>query len=228
MRLGVDALEPGLAALVGAELNGIRIEEPIGIGGMGVVFRGYQGELNREVAVKVAHTSLGAEQNTRFLREAKAAAGLDHPNCITVYEFGSHDGTQFMVMPLLRGRPLSALLAQPIPVERAVSMGLQIARGLEHAHGRNVIHRDLKPENVFVVEHDGADLLKIVDFGIAKVVKATAEQGTATMSGLLVRYAGVHEPRASVGPADRSPQRHLLGGDHHVSDADGRSALHRR
>lgn len=201
--VSLDSVEPELAPLVGTELNGIRILKPIGVGGMGVVFEGHQDELNRKVAVKVANPSLGAEKSSRFLREAKAAAGLDHPNCITVYEFGTHGDVQYMVMPLLRGRPLSALLNKAISIERAVQMGLQILLGLEHAHSRRVIHRDLKPENIFVIDRGDQEVLKIVDFGIAKILDAEHMEGTATMSGLMSGTPEYMSPEQALGlPTD--------------------------
>lgn len=210
--VSVDSLEPELSALIGTELGGITIIRPIGLGGMGVIFEGHQAQLNRTVAVKVANPSLGSADSSRFMREAKAAARLDHPNCITVYEFGISKDVRFMVMPLLRGRPLNQVLAEKISIKRALSMGLQIFRGLEHAHSRDVIHRDLKPENIFVVEEGGAELLKIVDFGIAKIVRTDGVQGTATMSGLMSGTPEYMSPEQALGlPTDQRSDIYSAG-----------------
>jgi serine/threonine protein kinase len=120
------------------------------------------------------HPRLSANEDIskRFDREAQSAARLDHPNIIPVTEFGSTpDGMKYMVMQLLSGQELGGLLNRALDPLRAIDLEIQILRGLEHAHSNGVIHRDLKPENVFVTtDHDNAEVLKLVDFGIAKIV----------------------------------------------------------
>lgn len=162
-------------SLVGSTLaERYRIDELLGVGGMGAVFRARHLLLKRDVAVKVLHPELVANEDIskRFDREAQSAARLDHPNVVPVTEFGSTDsGMKYMVMQLLSGRELGELLDGPLEPLRSIELIIQILRGLEHAHGKGVIHRDLKPENVFVtVDHDGEEVLKLVDFGIAKLV----------------------------------------------------------
>ena len=164
-----------LDSLVGRTLAGrYRVDALLGRGGMGAVFRAHHLLLKRDVAVKVLHPELTSNEDIskRFDREAQSAARLDHPNVIPVTEFGStEDGMKYMVMQLLSGQELSDLLNGPIDQLRAIELEIQILRGLEHAHGKGVIHRDLKPENVFVTEdHEGKEVLKLVDFGIAKIV----------------------------------------------------------
>ena len=164
-----------LETLVGTTLaERYRIDALLGVGGMGAVFRAHHLLLKRDVAVKILHAELGSNEDIskRFDREAQSAARLDHPNVIPVTEFGStEDGMKYMVMQLLSGRELGELMGRPLDPFRAIELEIQILRGLEHAHGKGVIHRDLKPDNVFVTEdHEGEEVLKLVDFGIAKIV----------------------------------------------------------
>jgi len=164
-----------LEHLVGTTLaKRYRIDDLLGIGGMGAVFRARHLLLKRDVAVKVLHPSLSsnADLSKRFDREAQSAARLDHPNIIPVTEFGStEDGMKYMVMQLLAGTELTDHLTGPLDPLRAIDLEIQILRGLEHAHQNGVVHRDLKPENVFVTtDHEDAEILKLVDFGIAKIL----------------------------------------------------------
>jgi serine/threonine protein kinase len=166
---------PELEELVGTTLVGrYRIDAMIGIGGMGAVFRSHHLQLKRDVAVKILHPQLGDndEISKRFDREARAAARLDHPNIVSVTDYGTtKEGMKYMVMQLVSGPELATLLGRPVPPMRAIELAIQIFRGLEHAHANDVIHRDLKPENVIVtLDHDDDEVLKLVDFGIAKIV----------------------------------------------------------
>jgi serine/threonine protein kinase len=212
VKISEESLEPALRRLMGTEIGGrIRIDEPIGIGGMGVVFRGFQHSLSREVAIKVAHPSLGVEQATRFEREAKMSALLDNPHCITVYEFGKHMEMQYMVMPLLRGEPLAVRMRLPISTQQAIEMGIQILEGLQHAHSRGVVHRDLKPENIVITEEAGSEVLKIVDFGIAKVIQPNL-LSSSTMSGLLSGTPEYMSPEQALGlPTDARSDLYSAG-----------------
>ncbi|PRP93274.1 Serine/threonine-protein kinase PknB [Enhygromyxa salina] len=164
-----------LHALLGTTIaERYRLDELLGIGGMGAVFRARHLLLKRDVAVKILHPQLGANDDIskRFDREAQSAARLDHPNIIPVTEFGStDDGMKYMVMQLLSGKELGELLGEPLDPLRGIDLEIQILRGLEHAHNNGVIHRDLKPENVFVTtDHEDQEILKLVDFGIAKLI----------------------------------------------------------
>jgi Tol biopolymer transport system component len=135
---------------------------------MGEVYRARDGKLNREVAVKVLPESLSDDPETmaRFEREAHAVAALNHPNILSIFDFGTHAGVAYAVMELLEGATLRDKLdAGALPQRRASEIAIQIARGLAAAHEKGVIHRDLKPENVFLTD-DGR--VKILDFGLAK------------------------------------------------------------
>jgi Protein kinase domain/PEGA domain len=141
----------------------------IGRGGMGMVYRGVDENLEREVAVKtlVGEGGLDRESRQRFEREAKAAAHLQHPNIVTVYELGEDRGLPFIAMELLPGTDLEALLrgGEEIPLAEKLDVVVQICRGLAFAHERGIVHRDVKPSNVRLLEDGTA---KIMDFGIAK------------------------------------------------------------
>ena len=142
----------------------------IGRGGMGMVYRGYDEVLEREVAVKTLtlEGSLDDESRRRFAIEAKAAARLQHPNIITVYELGEDRGLPFIAMELLPGTDLDALMrsGEPLMLQEKLDLVIQVCRGLAYAHDHKIVHRDIKPSNVRVLE-DGT--VKIMDFGIAKL-----------------------------------------------------------
>jgi TolB-like protein/Flp pilus assembly protein TadD len=152
----------------GSRLGPYEILAPLGAGGMGQVYRARDPRLGREVAIKVLPELVARDLDAlaRFEREAKAVAALSHPNILSIFDFGTQDGTPYAVMEILEGESLSARLTSgPVPTKQAVDFALQIAKGLSAAHERGVIHRDLKPDNVFV-GRDGH--VKILDFGLAK------------------------------------------------------------
>ncbi len=139
---------------------------------MGEVYKARDPRLGRDVAVKVLPTGLSAdpERLTRFEQEARAAAALNHPNILAVYDLGQHQGSPYIVSELLDGQTLRACLSGgALPVRKAVDYGMQIAHGLAAAHEKGITHRDLKPENVFVT---GDGRVKILDFGLAKLTQA--------------------------------------------------------
>jgi serine/threonine protein kinase len=180
--------DPSTDSLLGAVIEGkYRIDKLLGEGGMGAVYRVHHLGLRREFALKVLRPELTSHKEVaaRFDREAQSAARLDHPNCLHVTDFGTTGGgLKYMVMQLLSGHELSdELEAGPLPPARAVSLMLQIARGLEHAHENGIVHRDIKPENVFVTtDHDGRELLQLVDFGIAKVLEGELADGSPKLT----------------------------------------------
>jgi serine/threonine protein kinase len=200
---------PKLEALVGTTIaERYRVDKLLGVGGMGAVFQARHLLLKRDVAIKVLHPQLitNPDISKRFDREAQSAARLDHPNVIPVTEFGStDDGMKYMVMQLLSGRELSELLTGPLDPLRAIDLEIQILRGLEHAHDNGVIHRDLKPENVFVTsDHEGEEVLKLVDFGIAKIVDEDVEEAGSqplTRLGLVFGTPHYMSPEQATGSA---------------------------
>jgi TolB-like protein len=157
----------------GTRLGPYEILSPLGAGGMGEVYRARDTKLKREVAVKVLPQALAqdADALARFEREALAVAALSHPNILSIFDFGTQEGTAYAVMELLEGETLRGKLdGGPVSQRQAVDWALQIAKGLSAAHGKGVVHRDLKPENVFVTK-DGH--VKILDFGLAKRAEET-------------------------------------------------------
>lgn len=192
---GLDATvssEPGARDLTpGTQSNrlqlapGIRIaerlvlERKLGMGGMGEVWSARHTVLDKSVAVKflLDHVPGNDEASQRFLREARAAAGLDHPGIVDVQDFGNTgDGTPYLVMELLTGRPLSDHLASSgrLDWRTARQWLLQIASALGFAHKRGVIHRDLKPSNIFLVDLEDGVVCKLIDFGLAKITRGDA------------------------------------------------------
>ncbi len=176
--------------MIGTVLAGrYRIDAQLGEGGMGVVYRGHHLHLKRDFAIKVLHADITRDPDIarRFEREAQSAARLEHRNCIQVTEFGSTDeGMRYMVMQLLEGIELHELIRGPLEPLRALDLFLQILAGLEHAHGRGVVHRDLKPQNVFVSrDGNGEEVLKLVDFGIAKLVSGEGAGEAMTRAGMV-------------------------------------------
>ncbi len=161
-------------ALVGRTIDGkLTLVGVLGRGGMGVVYRARQHSMDREVAVKVLNPGFSndTESVRRFLHEARAATRLDHPNVITVFDFGrTDDGLLYIVMELLGGHSLgSEIELGPLAPARAVHVLTQVADAVHHAHGRGLVHRDLKPENVYLVHGSSlrGDFVKVLDFGIA-------------------------------------------------------------
>src|SRR3954471_11723500 len=164
----------------GTQLGQYEIIGPVGAGSMGEVYRARDSRLNRDVAIKVLPTliSLDAERLQRFEIEAKAAAALNHPNILSVYQMGTHEGTPYLVSELLEGKTLAESLRRgPLPLRQAIQFGVQIAHGLAAAHEKGIVHRDLKPENLFVTK-DGR--VKILDFGLAKLTQADGAVGPQT------------------------------------------------
>jgi serine/threonine protein kinase/Tol biopolymer transport system component len=145
-----------------------RVEELLGEGGMGRVYRAQDTNLRREVALKLlpAGVTADAVRRRRFLREARTAAGLVHPNIATVFEAGEAEGRVFLAMELVRGRIVRDMLRQgALPVARAVAIARDVAGALAEAHRAHVVHRDLKPENLMITENDS---VKLLDFGLAR------------------------------------------------------------
>ncbi len=190
----------------GTRLGPYEILAPLGAGAMGEVYRARDTRLDRDVAVKVVPESLARDSDAlgRLEREAKAVAALSHQNILSIFDFGTHEGTAFVVMELLEGETLRHGLREgPIGRKRAVDYALQIARGLTAAHEKGIVHRDLKPENLFVTR-DGT--VKILDFGLAKLVErkdadepSKAPTVVMTEPGMMVGSFGYMSPEQMLG-----------------------------
>jgi eukaryotic-like serine/threonine-protein kinase len=164
--------------MIGQTLGHYRILEKVGAGGMGVVYRARDEQLERDVAVKVLPSGTLTDDSVRrhFRREALALARLNHPNIETVYEFGSQDGVDFLVMEYVPGSTLARRIASgPLPEREVIALGIQIAAALEEAHERGIIHRDLKPANIALTDRGQA---KVLDFGLAKLLRPDEEVTT--------------------------------------------------
>ncbi len=164
--------------LVGRTLgSGYLLQELVGLGGMGRVYRAEQVALGRTVAVKVVHPHLLSDPRSvqRFYQEARAASTINHPNSVGVIDFGhTDDGILYLVMEFVEGKDLADLLSEQgaLPPERAASILMSVLDALAEAHALGVIHRDLKPENIILRRHrSGRDFVKVVDFGLAMVVR---------------------------------------------------------
>lgn len=188
----VSVLEP--SDLVGRTLDGrYHVEELLGSGAMGSVFRARHARLSRAFAVKVLHPRWLSHDKTlkRFEREAQLAGKLSHPNVVGVVDVGEVDGALYMVMELAIGPSLGDVLGRvPLERERAIRLLRQLCDGLDHAHTQGLIHRDLKPDNVIVETHDGEEVARIVDFGISLLRdpdtgKSSAE-GRLTTAGIVL------------------------------------------
>jgi tetratricopeptide (TPR) repeat protein len=169
--------------LSGRVLGHFRLLEEIGSGGMGVVYRAHDERLDRDVAVKVLPAGALTDEAARkqFRQEAQALARLNHPNIATIYDFDCQEDTDFLAMELLTGQTLAdKLLAGPLPQSTVIQFGMQIAGGLATAHEQGILHRDLKPANLGLTA-DGR--LKILDFGLAKLLQPGPDDATQTLTG---------------------------------------------
>ncbi len=165
-----------------------RLLSRLGRGGMATVYRAHDPDIGRDVAIKFLHAALCADDEcrTRFLREARAAGSLSHPNIVVVHDVGEIEGRPFMAMELIEGQPLSELLegGKQLPLRDTVLIGLQLARALEYAHARGVVHRDIKPGNIMLLQPGtgaaagSGPRIKVTDFGIAHMEDGLAEQTT--------------------------------------------------
>jgi eukaryotic-like serine/threonine-protein kinase len=197
-----------MTPLSGTKLGPYEIIAQLGAGGMGEVYRARDPQLGRDVAIKVLPTFLSRDPDRlrRFEQEARAAAALNHPNILAVYQFGTYEGAPYLVSELLEGSTLrDQLLRGPLPIRKAVEYGIQTAHGLAAAHEKGIVHRDLKPENLFLTK-DGR--IKILDFGLAKLIQNphASEPGTPTLSegteaGVVLGTVGYMSPEQVRGHA---------------------------
>jgi eukaryotic-like serine/threonine-protein kinase len=192
----------------GSRLGECEVQRLIGTGGMGEVYLARDTRLGRDVAIKVLpdYFSQDPDRLRRFEQEARAAAALNHPNILAVFQMGTHQGAPYLVSELLEGGTLREQLVQgPMPLRKAINLGVQIARGLAAAHQKGIAHRDLKPDNLFVTK-DGR--VKILDFGLAKLTQVGTSSGhcasmatEGTEPGVVMGTVGYMAPEQVKGEA---------------------------
>jgi serine/threonine-protein kinase len=175
-----------------------RVQSRLGRGGMATVYRAHDPSISRDVAIKFLHASLAEDDECRdrFLREAKAAGGLSHPNIVVVHDVGEIEGRPYMAMEMLEGTSLSEVLEKTpqLPVREVVLIGMQLARALEYAHARGIVHRDIKPGNIMLLK-DG-QTIKVTDFGIAHMDDGSS---THTQVGAVLGTPQYMSPEQAMG-----------------------------
>jgi len=185
--------------LVTRQVGRYEVRDCLGRGGMATVYRAHDPDIGRDVAIKFLHASLCEDDDCRerFLREARAAGGLSHPNIVIVHDVGQIEGRPYMAMELLEGQSLADVLAdgKSLPIRDMVIMGIQLARALDYAHARGIVHRDIKPGNV--VQLKGGNTIKVTDFGIAHMESGSGEQHTR--SGEVLGTPQYMSPEQTVG-----------------------------
>ena len=215
----------------GSHLGPYDILAPLGAGGMGEVYRARDPRLDREVAIKVlpADRVADPDRRRRFVTEAKAASALNHPHIVTIHEFASADGIDFLVMEYVRGKSLDEVIPrQGLRLGETLRIAIAVADALAAAHAHGILHRDLKPANV-ALGQDGA--VKVLDFGLAKLLYddgATSSPDGATRTvvaqtepGRVVGTLAYMAPEQAAGGANRCAQRHLQFRGAALRDGDG-------
>ncbi|MCB9596255.1 MAG: serine/threonine protein kinase [Sandaracinaceae bacterium] len=212
-----DATDDPSTLPIGTVLDGrYRLEALLGEGGIGQVFEATHLALGTAVAVKVLRPELADTEllRKRFEREARALTELSHPHIVAVTDVGVSDGTPYLVMEKVEGRPLSSVLrAGPLDPPRALELTRQILRAVGHAHERGLVHRDLKPGNILLREVDGRDHAVVLDFGLARYTGERGRQGTAlTRRGSLIGTPAYMAPeQAAGGQVDERADVYAIG-----------------
>jgi serine/threonine-protein kinase len=213
---------PPADPLIGRTLNGrFSIQEPLGVGGMGKVYRALQAPLDRMVALKVLNPNFQSTRDPgfqkRFLREASLTSKLRHPNTVTVIDYGqTDDGIYYIAMEYLEGRTLAQVLGQQGPLQwaRAIAIAQQVCRSLREAHSMGIVHRDLKPANIMLLNEADQDLVKVLDFGLVKSVAPTPETAPSpeiTQNGTFLGSPQYMAPEQARNVADARSDVYSLG-----------------
>ncbi len=184
------------------------LDELLGRGGMGEVWRARHVVTQRPVALKLLRRTLAynPDMRRRFLREARAAAAIDHPNVVQVLDaFEAEDGSLALVMPLLEGETLKSMLARegPLDLDSTLRIVLPMMSAVATAHRLGIVHRDLKPDNVFLALEHGEHVVKVLDFGVAKLIEADVIQGTLTGTGAVLGTPGYMAPEQALADHDQ-------------------------
>ena len=198
-----------MSLAAGTKLGPYEIVSSLGAGGMGEVYRAHDERLGRQVAIKIVPTAYAgdADRLRRFEQEARAASALNHPNILSIYDIGQHDGAPYVVSELLEGETLTKRVdGTQLSQRRALEYALQIAHGLAAAHAKGIIHRDLKPDNIFITNDER---VKILDFGLAKL---TQPDFTQTQSNVVTRRVET-DPGSVMGTVSYMSPEQLKGLD---------------
>ena len=231
-----------MALTAGRRIGPYEIQSALGAGGMGEVYRARDTRLDRMVAIKVLSPNITTDPAflERFDREARTISQLNHPHICTLHDVGQQDGAPYLVLEYLKGETLAARLAKgPLPIQQAVTIGIQICDALDKAHRQGIVHRDLKPGNVMLVGKSGSDPhAKLLDFGLAKSANpGLAATGGHTRRGVdgdqsadrarnAARNAAVYGARTDRRPRRRCAVGHLCVGS--GAPRDGIGAAHVR
>jgi serine/threonine-protein kinase len=213
--LGPASGAKGIDPLVGTTIDGrYVVDKRLGEGGMGVVYLARHRVIDRKVALKVLRAEFARDQEIvdRFLQEAKTASSIGNPHIVDIHDFGVlEDGSTYFAMEFLDGQPLmDVIVREKIPLDRLLSIGIQICDGLGAAHERGIVHRDLKPDNVYLLRRKDADFVKVLDFGIAKVEHAAGPK--LTRAGAVFGTPHYMSPEQAAGtPIDHRADIYALG-----------------
>jgi serine/threonine protein kinase len=212
-------IQPTVDPMIGKTLGCYKIVEVIGRGGMGIIYKAHDQWMDRTIAIKMLHQHLVHDPQSiqRFNQEAKAAGNIEHPNVIQAYDFGVAPDTEqpFLVMEYLQGRSLSEVIEAEnrIDYERSVNIFIQACEALAAAHAKDVLHRDLKPSNIMLIQtKDQPDFVKIVDFGIAKMMPGSGKEMQLTQTGEVFGSPLYMSPEQFVGrKVDRRSDIYAMG-----------------